>query len=70
MYFCLVGIPYDHDLYLLQCTKLQNLGFDSLVVITSKTKPVELHDGSDKGRQFLEDFPDYFEEFIHYCKGE
>lgn len=50
------------------CNNLQKLGFDSLVVITSKTKPVELHDGSDKGRQFIEDFPDYFEDFIYYCK--
>ena len=55
-------------LHLLQCNRLEELGFDSLVVISSKDRHMEL--GSAKGRCFIEEYPDYFEEFIHYCRGE
>ena len=51
-----------------QCKTLEELGFDSLMVISSKDRHMEL--GSAKGRSFIEAYPDYFEEFVHYCKGE
>ena len=51
-----------------QCKALEKLGFDSLIVIASKDRHMEL--GSSKGKSFIEAFPDYFEDFVHYCKGE
>ena len=51
-----------------QCKTLEELGFDSLMVITSPGRHMEL--GSAKGRSFIEAYPDYFEDFIEYCKGK
>ena len=51
-----------------QCKALEKLGFDSLIVIASKDRHMEL--GSSKGKSFIEAFPDYFEDFVHYCKGK
>ena len=56
------------QLLLFQCTALEELGFDSLIVISSRDQHMEL--GSSKGRSFIESYPDYFEDFVHYCKGQ
>ena len=53
---------------MLQCDRLEKRGYDCMVVITSKDRHMEL--GSTKARNFVEDFPDYFEDFIHYCQGK
>ena len=58
---------FSRCLYL-QCKSLEALGYDSLMVIASMDRQVEV--GSSKGRRFLKAHPDYFQEFVNYCKGE
>ena len=59
---------FSRCLYL-QCKSLEALGYDSLMVIASIDRQVEVV-GSSKGRRFLKAHPDYFQEFANYCKGE
>ena len=51
----------------LQCDKLEQIGFHSLMLITSSDKHFEI--GSTKGMQFNLDNFDYVINFMEYCQG-
>ena len=54
--------------FYLQCNRLEEIGCDSLVIVVSGADRIKM--GSKKGRNYLDDFTDFIEEFCHYCRGK
>ena len=56
-----------NGLYIFQCLSLEDIGFDSLVIVVARSCQTGI--GSQKGKNFLESF-DLVEEFSRYCEGK
>ena len=52
---------------ILQCTSLEKIGYESVVIVTSKDNHTEM--GSERGRKFIEHF-DLVMEFLNYHQSK